>query len=305
MAGLSALLAWRQMQTSSLPRWLAAVLVGTFFGAPGLVFAAGMDGSDLLALLLLVGAWRQYTRFAYRGVTWSGFIAGLLLGLAFFASYLTLVFVIPFALAAPLHLSRREDGALAAEGRSHAIIAGVAVIATPGAFALLSWLYMQWVTGIPFRLPSSTGSLSFGIDHLSSFFDIVRSLGVDLIRVPLYVVVGVLVARRGTRQTVAYLFPLMFAALVRVGSPNHHEGLIVLCYLLFALLALPAIAATNRPGIRSIRLGPGLCTVLAFASILQIAAALVFPVQVSDGHAWYASITQSDNTTLAGNELQQ
>jgi hypothetical protein len=313
IGGAVAYVLWSQLRSTQIPFWLRSLLVLSFCATPAVLLVAGMHASDMLALLLLLIAWRSYIKFVHHSITWHGFIAGLLLGLAFFSSFLTLLFVIPFALGAPSYLrSTRPDdtsGTTSIEKnkttRRHAILAGVIVIAFPGVCALVSWMYLAWLgTGDFFHLINTFTTAGFS-DHVRpNAWSLVKMTGEDLVRQPLYVFVAFLMAQRGTRQLVAHLFPLALVTVPRAFGWHYDEGFVAACYIGFAVLGL-AVMTAERPNIPAQRINTLLKTGLAVAAMAQLAVAIALPLRTEEPQSWRATLIGSRDTSVQLAEEQQ
>jgi hypothetical protein len=311
IGGAVAYVLWAQLRTSQIPVWLRALLVLSFCATPSVLLVAGMHASDMLALLLLLVAWRSYIKFVHHSITWHGFIAGLLLGLAFFSSFLTLLFVIPFALGAPSYLrnTKADDaGATSIEkhkkSRRHAILAGVIVIAFPGLCALMSWMYLAWLgTGDFFHLINTFGTAGFADHARPDAWSLLRMTGEDLVRQPLYVFVAFLMAQRGARQLIAHLFPLALVTVPRALGWHYDEGFVAACYIGFAVLGL-AVMTAERPNTPARNIGRFLKFSLAVAAVAQLAVA-VLPLTTSEPQTWRTTLIGSDNSAIQLAEEQE
>jgi hypothetical protein len=306
IGGAVAYVLWSQLRTTRLPMWLRSLLVLSFCITPSVLLVAGMHASDMLALLLLLLAWRSYVKFVHHNLTWHGFIAGLLLGLAFFSSFLTLLFVIPFALGAPSYLRNASadetSGATSIEKnkkhRRHAILAGVIVIAFPGICAFISWMYLAWLgTGDFFHLVDtfSTAGLS---EHIRpGAWALLKMTGEDLVRQPLYVFVAFLMAQRGTRQLIAHLFPLALVTVPRAFGWHYDEGFVAACYIGFAVLGL-AVMTAERPNTPARHINAFVKAGLAIAAVAQLAVAVALPLRTDEPQAWRTTLIGSQDAAV-------
>lgn len=312
--GAVAYVLWAQLRTTKLPLWLRSLLVLSFCVTPSVLLVAGMHASDMLALLLLLLAWRSYTKFVHHGVTWHGFVAGLLLGLAFFSSFLTLLFVLPFALGAPSYLrsTTADDANFSAnteahlrKTRRHAILAGVVVIAFPGLCALISWGYLAWLgTGDFFHLIKTYSNAGFANHTVPNAWQLIRMTGEDLVRQPLYVLVAFLMAQRGVRQLIAHLFPLALVTVPRAFGWHYDEGFVAACYIGFAVLGL-AVMTAERPHMPAPKVGRFLVTLLTVAAVAQVGVAVALPLRTNEPQAWRATITGSSTLAIHTAEQQR
>jgi hypothetical protein len=293
--GAVAYVLWSQLRQTRLPWWLNAGLVLSFCAAPAVLLTAGMHASDMLALLLLLLAWRSYTQFVHHGVTWHGFVAGLLLGLAFFASFLTILFVIPFALGAPSFMQNHlTAGGRKVEptkrDRNRAVVAGLVVIAFPGICALGSWMYLAWIgTGQTFYVFSQLGAAVTATHDIPSFMELARLTAGDLVRQPLYVAVGGLMAMRGPRQLIALLFPLALVTVPRAFGWQYDEGFVAACYLGFAVLGL-AVMSSERPGLAAPLIRNRLITLVSVAVAAQVAVSVALPLRSAEVENWRTAV---------------
>jgi hypothetical protein len=298
-AGVMVWVTWRQVREAELPSWVSTVIVAAVALSPALLFQSSTQISEMIAVTCVLLSWRYYTRFVYLGVTWNGFAAGLLLGLAFFANFASAFFVVPFALAAPASLLKGEQ--LSRSDRWRADIAGILVIGFPALFALTGWVYVDWTfTGSPFSFlgdPAGPFSLydDVSIQSTIGVHDAIGQIPGDLWRAPLYPLIGVLLWRRGLRVVVAYCFPVVLVTLIRSVGVPFSESFAITSYLGFALVSLVAMFA--RP-LKDASVGQRhlvIFVVLAFAT-LQIAVDFFVPMRSNEATTWYDSVIDRKQT---------
>lgn len=210
-----------------VPTWLVALLVLTTVAAAGVGLDVTTPPAGVVALALLVVALDGALRFASAGDTHGGFVAGLLLAVAFVADPSVLPLVLALGLLSPLVAAHRH------RGQPHAATATALVLLFPVVAGLVAWTYLEWqfMAG-PTLLPGLVDSLS--VAGPGRF-----GLGV-LALTPLFVVVGALLAARGARPLVAYLLAAVAtgSAVLLLDAWTPGRGLALLVVL--AAMALPA-----------------------------------------------------------------
>lgn len=236
LGGLLAWGVWRRLEVLSFPRGVRALMLLAAMATPTNLFLASQRLGMMLSLVLFFWAWRWYLAFTREGRTDAGFLAALIIGFAFYASFYAPAFALAFALATPLFTRPRSLW--------HGMALGL-VLLFPAAMTVGAWLYLAWLfTGQPLGFlydPGSSLLIAFRPDEaFGTPGAMARELAARLVGSPLYLGVGVLIARYQPRRLPAYGIPLgLTMAAWSLGWAFPRE-LGVALWTLFALSGLPA-----------------------------------------------------------------
>lgn len=241
-AGATVWLLWYDLERTGLPRIARMLIVASVAASPMYLFLASQSFPDILALHLVVVAWHYYINFVRSGHTFSGFVAGMVLGLAFYANFFTLFYALTFAALVPLY--RSEQTGVASDRALWAAVSQAFVTAFPALWAVASWTYVNWVfTGNP---------LTYLADPAAAVIDRTR-IGVpwserpawiaeysrELVLQPFLWGSLVLNAWLRPRRTVPLVIVAMLPSLIRVLGLSYSVPLALGTYAVLALLALP------------------------------------------------------------------
>lgn len=238
VGGATAWLLWRQLRLLRMPRLAAVLLLVLPMSLPTSLYLASQSLGEMLALFLLLLAWVHYLAFTQDGQTRSGFLAGMVLALAFFADHFAALYAVPFALFAPFFVRERGNGA----SRAAAVVVLFPVLA-----AIAAWSYVNWVfVGDPLHFLSDPASSVFVYARADapafiggSWGQAVKATGRDLFSTPLYLASGVLVARIWPSRALAFLVPLAVVAAVRAHGMYYPDYFAISTFTVVALAALP------------------------------------------------------------------
>jgi hypothetical protein len=291
-AGFATWVVWRQLTDVRLSAPLRALLLAGFATSPAVLFLSDASASEMITLLLLLVAWRLYLRFVTEGITWSGFAAGLVLALAFFCDFMSILYVIPFALAAPTALFRGVR--VHPDDRFRAAVTGFLVIALPAIFALLAWCYVTWIIqGTPFGF-TGTSTIEESAFLFTGTQRAFEAFVGDMLRVPLYPFVAVLLLTRTRRTLIAYLFPLVLTTLLRLGGYAGNEAFTLATYHGFALIGVVAIVRRwpqrMRSTFRARAARTSVAGILALAGIVQVGINLEYSLRSEEPRAWRTAV---------------
>lgn len=291
-AGFATWVVWRQLAEIRLSSPVRVLLLVSFATSPAILFLSNGSASQMITLLLLLVAWRLYLRFITEGITWSGFAAGLVLALAFFCDFMSIAYVIPFALAAPSALFRGVR--VHPDDRFRAAVTGFLVIALPAIFALAAWCYVTWViSGTPFgfsdQVPQDGDTpLVTGTQRAAAAF-----FG-DMLRVPIYPLVALLLLSRSRRTLVAYLFPLALTTVLRLAGYSDNEAFTLATYHGFALVCVITLVQRwpqRMRQTRSARTYRGfIFTLLVVAGTVQLGVNFHYALRSPEPLAWRQAI---------------
>ncbi|HXF68350.1 MAG TPA: hypothetical protein VNK89_00960 [Thermoflexus sp.] len=203
-AGALAWGVWRSMGRLDFHPAVRAGLLLAVMVVPSSLFQATQSLSATLGLLLFFAAWIQYLLLTRGERTDAGFIAALLISLGFLANFYAPFFAIAFALTVPLFARLRS--------RAH-LGAIMLILIFPSLAIVGSWAYLSWLfTGDPLRFvfdPSSSLLAAFLPDEAFLTADAIARESVRrLLATPLYLGVGILIARYQLRRLPAYLIPV-------------------------------------------------------------------------------------------------
>jgi hypothetical protein len=235
-AGALALMVWQRLEVLGLPPLVRMGLLLSVMLTPSAVFLASQNFSGMLALLIFFAAWLEYLRFTRGGETDAGFIAAMLMALGFFANFYAPFFAVVFALAAPLFARPRS--------RFH-LLAMLLVLFSPTLLAVGAWMYLSWLfTSDALRFiydPGSSLLAAFRPDEAFMATQAILAEGVRrLVAAPLYLGVGVLIARYQPARLPAYGIPLALASVAWALGWVVPRAFDQALKLLFALAGIPA-----------------------------------------------------------------
>ncbi|MDI6829411.1 MAG: hypothetical protein QME62_13095, partial [Armatimonadota bacterium] len=111
-AGATAWLLLRHLYHTSLSTMSKIVLLSALAFTPASLYLATQSMTDMMTLFLFLLAWITFLSFTREGVTMSGFVSGLVLGVAFFFNSYALFFSVVYALASPLFYRWRQKSPL-------------------------------------------------------------------------------------------------------------------------------------------------------------------------------------------------
>lgn len=291
-AGATLWLLWQMLAAAPFHVLTRLVLLFACAAAPSTAFLATQSFGEMLALLLLLVAWNNFVAFARTNRTWNGFVAGLVIGLAFFVSLYALIYALAFVIFAPFYLYQRGAGTLVQQRAR--IVSGVVVIAFPALMGFLAWSYLSWIfTGDPFRYTRDITA------PLAAFADGTPLLGLravltaslyDVLRLPLYLALGLVTLVYAPRRLLTFLAPLCAIMLTRALGWAYSEP--------FALATLTLVALAGIP--RRRRLG----WLLLPAALLQIVFAFGLESRSAEQSAWRDALLTDAPTLQDQTETQ-
>lgn len=240
LAGSALHAAWEKMAIARVPLLTQIALIASVTLIPAVWEVATQDLAAIGGLAMLVIALEGFIRFAFDGDTSGGFTAGLFLAASFFFDPAALVYAVSLALAAPLLASARYRGEKAATS------AILFVLCFPIAAVLAGWAFLEWrFTGTFFTfLHHDLGLFGFSGGALHSLGSAALGVVEDVVRAPVYLVVGGAIALRRPIIALGYLLPIVGLVLVHwVGLPYSAATTIVL------LTFLAMISVPNQPDV--------------------------------------------------------
>lgn len=296
-AGYATCVVWRQLAEVRLAAPVRALLIAGFATSPAMLFLSDAQASEMITLLLLLIAWRMYLRFVQQSETWSGFAAGLVLALAFFCDFTSILYVIPFAVAAPRALFRGVH--VDPEDRFRAAVTGFLVISLPAIFALIAWCYVTWiVSGNPFGFSDQVPQDG----TLPLFTGTQRALEAmwgDMLRVPMYPLIALLLLTRSRRTLVAYLFPLVLNTGLRLAGYAESEAFTLATYHGFSLIGVIAVVSgwpqRMRMSIVARTSRAGVLAFLVASGCMQLYVNANQTLRSPEPQEWHAAILDGKN----------
>lgn len=278
--GVTTAVVARDLARTRLPRWLQALALLGVIALPSVLFIATSSVAEAISIAVFVLAWRAYTRFARQRSAYHGFLAGLLFALAFGATVFAPFVVLPLAVAAPLYFDWRPAGRRPTLPQA---LTGVMVVLLPSVLAVVAWAYLNWLfTGDPLRFVRDPASplYAFGDPGMVGIVgdNAVRATLTDVLRVPMFVVVGGLLARqRGWGRTATYLSPVLLILTMRSVGFGYAEHFSVATLAGFALVSL-----SNR----DVDVGRGRSLLAAVVTTQAVLALLAFPPGTPELSEW-------------------
>lgn len=284
-AGAMAWVLWNDLRRAPLGFIACLALWAALVATPAAAFLATQSFSDMLLSLLFFLAWRSLYDFVAKGRVWSGFVAGMFLGAGFYAGFYAVAWGLLCALALPWAASTPEVAS--AKERREALFAKMLVIAFPPLMALVSWAYLNWVaSGDPWRflrdlLSGPLAHLRRGTPPMIGLVAALRETGYELLRSPLYVLVGLTIALKAPQWLPLYLVPIVSVALLRALGCYFPEALALSTCALMALMAL------SRWPSRRWR------ALWALTALLQVALSIALPAWDQELLRWRAFLTEN------------
>jgi hypothetical protein len=242
-AGATAWLLLRHLLQTNLSPLTKIILLGALAFTPASLYIATQSLTEMATLLLFLLAWLAFLRFTRYAETLSGFISGMILGLAFFFNVYALFFSFVYAFASPLFY--RWQRVFQRERKWQADLTLVVVIGFPTWLAFFSWAYLNWIfSGNAWLFltdPNAPLFTFFSSSPISTggFFPTLAYSLQELTRVPIYLGVAILVAIYSPKRLAAYLAPFGVIAFVRLIGWNYTEAMAIATYSVVALAAIP------------------------------------------------------------------
>jgi hypothetical protein len=235
LGGAALWFVWRRLAARGTPWWLRLALVVSVGASPGYGYLMTQTLPRAAAIFLFTVALDGFFRFTIDGETAGGFRCGLLLGLAFFVDFYAILFAVGLGLAAVPFVRHRLRG----PGLTRAT---VAVILFPAVGAAVVWAFAEWSqSGAAF---ASLSDPRLSLSWFPNAADAARGLGGleltgrELLCTPVFLVAGMLLARRVRIWVLALLVaPLMLALTRYVGS----------AYIPFSTITLGLIGCLTVP----------------------------------------------------------
>jgi hypothetical protein len=253
-----------------------AVLVLPLVAAPIMWYAASQLAPTVLALAFLAVALDGFIRFTSGAETEGGFVAGVALAASFLCDPAAVAYGVVMCAYAPLisHARYHRQGATAAI---------CAVLCFPLAAIVVGWIFLVWkFTGrYPDDLHYAVGATPYafpsGVTH--QLVQALKSVGVDILHVPLYFAAMAMVAYRQRWAVLGLLLPPV--SIVIVLWLGFAYGPIA-SYLLFTIVALVSISNRSQR-----RFEP----MLVIVALGQLALVLAWPPTTAAFTQWVHAVT--------------
>ena len=265
--GVTYWMIWRHFRRTTLSSFLLVVMLFSLAINMLIGFSFTQSLVDAYLLMLFAFIWRALLRFVVGRVTWMGFIAGLLMALAFFFNVSALTWGVTTGLSTFALLRARAE----LQGDDPAASYAVAgIIAFPVIFIALSWFYVSWMwrgNVLAFLYDAAVPVFDY-LDPQSeavyTFATTLRALMRELAMQPLAVVIFVLLIL----QTRDWLAPplTVLASIITLrayGFNIYSEALSIGTFSIMALMSLPRSLSRGKRAI------------LLLAALLQIVVTLL------------------------------
>jgi len=295
-AGATAWLLLRHLLQTSLSPAAKIILIGALAFTPASLYIATQSLTEMMTLLLLLLAWLAFLRFTRYGETLSGFISGMILGLAFFFNAYALFFSFVYAFASPLFYQWQQVSPR--ERKWQADLTLVVVVGFPTWLGFVSWAYLNWIfTGNAWLFltdPNAPLFTFFSSSPLATggFFPTLAYSLEELVRAPIYLGVAILVAIYAPNRLPAYFAPFGVIALVRTLGWNYTEAMAIATYSVVALAAIPR------------RTGKGWSSLLILLAIIHLLFNLNSPYQSNELKVWERVILHQEMQVSDAFEIQ-
>lgn len=243
-----------------LPVVVIAAMTTSVIAVPAVWFQVVYDIAGLLSMAFVILAIDGFVRFVVREDTLAGFRTGTSLALAYLCDPGAIVHAVVLVGIAPLVLHELR------RARVPVFVATGAVLLFPITAAALSLAYLDWRFGSDVFLWTA---LSDGFDAFAALDggalgDSLLEVGAVLARSPLYVAVGLLLAKRTAVGGLAFFAPVVSAVVVSALGVGWSAGLLFATFGLLALMTAPR------------RAGRRVQTMLVAAAAVQFAVAVLW-----------------------------
>lgn len=295
-AGATAWLLLRHLLQTSLSPAAKIILLGALAFTPASLYIATQSLTEMATLLLFLLAWLAFLRFTRQGETLSGFISGLILGLAFYFNAYALFFSFVYALASPLFY--RWQQVMQRERKWQADLTLVVVVGFPTWLAFFSWAYLNWIfTGNAWLFLTDPTAPLFTFFSSSpfgtgGFFPTLAYSLQEVVRAPVYLGVAILTAIYAPKRLAAYIAPFGVIAIVRLAGWNFTEAMAIATYSVVALAAIPK------------RLEKGWNRLLIPLAIFHLLLNLNTPYQSAELKVWERVILRQERQASDAFEIQ-
>jgi len=295
-AGTTAWLLLRHLLQTPLSATAKIILLGSLAFTPASLYIATQSLTEMATLLLFLLAWLAFLRFTQWGETLSGFISGLILGLAFYFNAYALFFSFVYAFASPLFY--RWQRVRERERKWQADLTLVVVIGFPTWLAFFSWAYLNWIfTGNAWLFLTDPTAPLFTFFSASpirtgGFFPTLAYSMQEVVWAPVYLGVAILVAIYAPKRLPAYFAPFGVIAIVRLAGWNYTEAMAIATYSVVALAAIPK------------RVEKGWSRMLIPLAIVHLLLNLNSPYQSQELKVWERVILRQERQASDSFEIQ-
>jgi len=273
LVGAAAWVLWGALRPLGLGTRIA--LLAAWVATSASAFLATQDVGQAATSFCFVLAWRGLLDWLQRERVWGGFVAGMLLGLAFYAGLYALACGVLAALATPWASSGLQ--AATPKERRQALLARVIVVAFPVVMAFASWSYLNLInSGDPWLFLKDSTAAGPGAPPVTGLLAALRDTGYELLRLPLYMLVGLAIALKARGKLPLYLAPLASVILLRALGVYYPEALALSACTAAALVALSQWRARRWRAL------------WVMVALLQIGLSLALPSRDGDLARWRA-----------------
>ncbi len=220
-------------------RWLLLI---AFIITPSMLTLSVTSYGEMAALCLYVLSWLTFQAFASvpNGQAWNAFLAGLLLGIAFYFNGIAVLFLLFYVAALVNYLRLNPDPNDNDAGR---MWAAILVLVFPLAAALLIWVFLHWIyTGNLIVLPAGLTITPLQQRLVAA---IPQTVG-EFISLPVLIAVVFVTALRNPRALVLVLMPVCAVSVARLLGFTFQSGFAQGLYLVTGLVSISRQVPTYR-----------------------------------------------------------
>jgi len=277
--GVALWIIWRYLVRTKTPVIFRITLIFAFMTIIPIAFLFTQSLTDAIELMFFTFAWRAFLQFFLKDITWSGFVAGMLLAVAFSFNITALLWGILFGVGAfglakfSRRVSRRKD-----PGSGYVM---AMIIVFPVVYIFFSWCYISWINyGDPFRFLHNAVIPIFGYLYpsgqiVSTFKDALYLTLEVFLRQPLNLALyGILLLTSTLWVAVPGVAITGIAFLHSFNLVVYSEGLATGTFLVMALMALAPRMPVQREAF------------LLFAALFQALVSPFLPVHTPEINQW-------------------
>lgn len=227
---------WKRIPLSIPPLTRAALLL-MLVSLPSFLYVGSQSPQDSLFLLLLVLGGYQWLDFVEEDFTVTGFIAGLILSLAYYVRpNLSVLLVLLIALLTWRYWTKDKKGVQRAGWLSSVIVMLFPLVTVMG-----TWLYLhvQFRGMIRYDVGAAGEYLRWQGSQPQSVPELLAQIANQLLQLPLYGAVFVLLLRHERQRLRFLLLPLALVVLAGLLGVPLSPWLALSMYLVVALMSLP------------------------------------------------------------------
>ncbi len=255
---------WQYLIPVPIPmrtRWLLLI---AFIMTPSVLTLSVTSYGEMMALCLHVLSWLSFQAFMREGQTWNAFLAGLILGVAFYFNAIAVLFLFLFVAALVNYLRLHPDPDHHDTGR---MWAAIMVLVFPIVAAMFIWLFLYWVyAGNVFAMRNSFATVALNERLLTA---IPQTVG-EFVSLPVLIAVAFVTSLRNPRALVVVLMPVIAVLIARLLGFDFPAAFAQGLYLVTGLVSISRAIPSHRVPV---------LTIAAVAQIIISGAFLWFELQ--------------------------